>query len=680
MLIKLGTQLCVDQAYKSLSPDLRYYYLGPWNKQYATLLFFYGSGEYQKLACIQLERNEFEVLISPSVAVLRQCEEQLRRPIWMSSCAATNFAELEERRRGKKLKDHESRICEKLEKLGPALLDEKRILAAKDPLRALSPYARSAGVHPYRFKSDFFAYVLHGKDPWALMPRWHVNGKWDREQKDKKFGRAHFARHYSFNFPVTQLMKARIIAFARSHKQRYRTFVDFHAELLRKEFKCMALRDQNGTRYLSSLNDPFPSPGQARRVIVGALTGEEFAALFGKQKRQRVKKNYNNGNFTEQFACNLEAIEWDAFVINEVMRSFITEQPTTKMVVARIICSTTTCVVGVGFSIGGERREAYRAALYSMIAPRDYLEKLYGLDEGSLSRWVCGGMSAFTTADRGAAAWDLMIQDIEAQFPLQTIAPSQEPLSKALCESSHPRTPDTSLDGIYLETVLTVAGIIKRELLRAARDNESGSIGNRPSDAIVAEMYQMGLSATPDGLWEFNCRKGRNAGDADMSHAAAIRTFWEPITVTLCRDGVLHCDSPYGSDEFRDSGAMDLLQPGQQTVLRAYALSCAIGFLHVEVAGKLIEVARIHRMRLPEEDYAQTSDDLERGMKDRAVLRSEQRMVAVASHVAYNQESVDQIGEPLNGGRTRQGRKPPSRKAATGEIAAIRAHTRGRTS
>ncbi len=679
MEIKLGTQLCVDQAYKCFIPDIRYYYLGPWNKKFAQFVFFFEKNRYQRVAYVGLDRTEFEALISPTLEILRICDDQLHRPIWMSSCHDTNFAELEDTRRGKKVKDHESRIAAKIEKLGHALIDEKMILAADKPGTALNSYAVDASVHPYRFESEFFSYILHGKDPWALMPRWHVNGTWDREQKNKKFGRKALARHYCFNFPLTKSIRDRIVSFARANKNRFRTFVDFHAELLRREFRCIAINHPTGRKYFSSQSEPFPSKNQAYRAAVEELTSEEYAVLFGKTKRRRAKKQYNDGNFTEQFSCNLEAIEWDAFVINEVMRSFISEQPTTKVVVARITCSTTTCVVGIGFSVGGERREAYRAALYSMIAPRDYLEKIYGLDEGSLQSWVSGGMSAFTTSDRGAAAWDLMIKDIEAEFPLQTIAPSQEPLSKALSESSHPRTPDASLDGIYLETVLTVAGVIKRELLRAARENESGSIGNRPSDAIVAEMHAMGLPASPDGLWEYNRRKGRNAGHSDMSHATAIRTFWEPITVILCRDGVLHCESPYGSDQFRNSGVMELLATGQRTELQAYALSCAVGYLHVEVAGKLIEVTRVHRMRLPKEDYAQTREDLELSAKDRAVLRSEQRMLSVASHVAYNQQSVDQIGEPLNGGRTRHGRKPHSRKTATGEIAAIRAHTKARS-
>jgi hypothetical protein len=200
MDIKLGTQLCVDQAYKFLIPDTRYYYLGPWNRQYAVLLFFYRDGEYQRVATTRIERQEFEVLIYPGVEVLRCCERQLCRPPWMESCEATNFAEKEALRRDTKSQEHELRVMAKIESMGAALNDETAILSADNPGRALHSYAIDAGVHPYRFESQFFSYVLHGKDKWALMPRWFGNGKWDREEKGKKFGRPSLARNYCFNF------------------------------------------------------------------------------------------------------------------------------------------------------------------------------------------------------------------------------------------------------------------------------------------------------------------------------------------------------------------------------------------------------------------------------------------------------------------------------------------------
>lgn len=676
MDIKLGTQLCVDQAYKFLIPDTRYYYLGPWNRQHAVLLFFYRDGEYQRVATTRIERQEFEVLISPGIEVLRCCERQLCRPPWMESCEATNFAEKEALRRGTKSQEHELRVMAKIESMGAALSDETAILSADNPRRALYSYAIDAGVHPYRFECQFFSYVLHGKDQWALMPRWFVNGKWDREEKGRKFGRPALARNYCYNFPLNRDMRRRVLSFARKNKRCFRTFVDFHAELLRREFKCIEIKAASGSRIFSTRSDPFPSPGQAYRAVEEGLSVEEYAALLGKQKRIRPTRRFNQGNFTEQFCCNLEAIESDGYVIVDVLRSFVSERATTKVIVVRIICAATSCRVGVGFSVGGERKEAYRAAFYSMLAPRHYIEKIYGLDEGCLETWVSGGMAAFSTSDRGPAAWNIIIDEFDSLFPLQTIAPSREPLSKALVEASNPRAPDASIDNVHIKSNLTVAGVIKRELLRAVADNDGRSISDRLSDSMLAEMRQLELPATPNGLWEFNRRKGRNAGDSDMSHKEAIRMFWEPIKVKLCRDGVLHHDSPYTSQALRESGVLNSLGSSQEIELRAYALSCAIGFLHVEVNGELIEVERVRRLRLPREDYAQTEEDLADAKEDRAILRSEQRVNAVAARVGGNREAVKQTGEPLNGGRIKDGRKPSGRKSAGNEILAIRSHTK----
>lgn len=679
MDIKLGTQLCVDQGYKSLIPDTRYYYLGPWS-QPCVLLFFFRKGGYQRVATTRIDRKEFEFLISPGVEVICLCEKQLHRPPWMESYEATNFSEREDLRRDTKSQEHDLRVREKIEMMGAALSDEAAILSSDNPVRALNSYAEAAGAHPYRFASDFFSYVLHGKDQWALMPRWFVNGRWDREEKGKKFGRPALARNYCFNFPLNRDMRRRIVSFARKNKGYFRTFVAFHAELLRREFKCIELRAASGSRIFSTQGDPFPSPNQAYRAVDDELSDEEYAALFGKQKRIRPTRLFNQGNFTEQFCCNLEAIESDGYVIDDVLRSLVSEKATTKVVVVRIICGGTSCRVGVGFSVGGERKEAYRAAFYSMLAPRHYLEKIYGLNDGCLETWVSGGMAAFSTSDRGPAAWNIIIDEFDSLFPLQTIAPSREPLSKALVEASNPRTPDTSLDNIHIESNLTVAGVIKRELLRAVADNNGRDVSGRLSDSMLAEMHQLELPATPNGLWEFNRRKGRNAGDSDMSHQEAIRMFWEPIKVKLSRDGVLHHDSPYTSPALRESGVLNRLGSDQEIELRAYALSCAIGFLHVEVNGELIEVERVRRLRLPHEDYAQTSEDLAEARDVRAILRSEQRVNAVAALVGGNQQAVEQTGEPLSGGRVREGRKPSGRKSAGNEISAIRSHTKSQRS
>lgn len=675
MDIRLGTQLCVDQAYKCLIPDIRYYYLGPWNRTSAILAFFHEDGEYWRVANIRLDREEFEILVSPDIRILRCCETQLQRPQWMADHQSTNFNEIEEQRYKSKKVSHEDRVVAKIASLGAALIDQILILATEDPRRALAPYAKEAGVHPYRFETQYFAYILHGKDRWTLMTRWFGNGQWNREAKGKKFGRKALARNYSFNFPLTTSLRAKIIAFAMSSKDSFISFTDFHDKLL-INLGCSRIIFNGCNLVYHEKNEPFPSRGQAYRTVFEALTDEEYASLFSRSKSVRPKRPYNLGNFTNQFACNLEAIESDGFYVKDVLKSFISERPTAKMVVVRTICSTTSCRVGVGFSIGGEKKEAYRTAFYCMVAPRDFLEKLFGLDSGSLKNWVSGGLSAFSTTDRGPAAWGILAQELEATPPLQTIAPTQEPLSKALSEASHPRHHDNALDHTYRESALTVAGVMKRELLRAARDNESSDIGPRLSDVMRAEFHALGLPTTPQGFWTYNKMKGRDAGDSTMSHHEAVRTFWSKITVKLCRDGVMHRDSPYRSQELIDSGIMENLALSQQTELNAYALACAVGYLFIEVQGQLIEVTRVHRLRLNDDDYSQTEEELSESQRNASVLRSERRNEAVAVRLAYNLEAVAQTGDAIDGGRTRHGRKPGGHKMATGETSAIRRHTK----
>lgn len=676
MDIKLGTQLCVYQAYKCLTPDTRYYYLGPSNPTTAALLFFYDDAQYWRVASISIPRPEFETILAPETQILCRSPTQLTRPEWMASHQTANFSELEDLRYKKARLAHADRVAAKLGKLSRALEDRHHILASREPVKALHRYAKDAGSHPYRFAVDFYAYILHGCDRWALMARWFSNGQWDREEKGKKFGRVALARDYCFVFPMTRAMRMRILSFARRSKNKFETFRNFHEALIRMEFRCVVITLKSGRKVLSRENEPFPSEGQAYRAVTEALTKDEFSALFGREKGIRLRRPFNLGNYTGQFASNLEAIEADGYVIVEVLRSFISDRPTTKMIVVRIICTPTAAVVGVGFSIGGETKEAYRAAFYSMIAPRRYLERLYGLGEGSLDRWVTGGLSGYSTVDRGPAGWGVVADAMDQQWPLKQMAPTEEPRSKAAAEASHPRHRNVSDDKTYRESDLTVAGVMKRELLRAVHDNETSSIEARLSDAMKAEFYHRELPATPNGLWEYNRMKGRNAGDSSMGEHEAIRTFWTPVQVKLCVDGIDHGGSSYTSQKLIDSGVLYRLAYGQQIELTAYTLPCAVRFLHVEVGGELIEVERILRLRVGQEDNASSEEDRAEAKKFAARLRAEQRMAAKVAAVELNGAAVEQTGESLHGARTRRGRKALGRSTATDEQAAIKGQSR----
>lgn len=676
MDIKLGTQLCVLQGYKGLIPDLRYYYLGPWNRHSAGLLFFYREGGYQRVQIVNVQRSEFEALIDPDTNILRCSETQLHRPEWFGAHQHTDFSRLEDSRyRGKKT-EHEVRVSDRLAKIAGALAVRNKLLSLPDPLRALHPFAKAAGAHPYRFCADYFAYILHGYDRWALMTRWFNNGTWDREEKGKKFGRPALARNYDFVFPMTRAMRRSIVSFVRRSKRKFETFRDLHDEYIRVVCDVKIIEINGHKRFVTTSGVPFPSEGQAYRVVTEELTPEEYQELLGREKSIRPKRKYNLGNFTGQFICNLEAIESDGFVIHEVLRSFIDDRPTARLIVVRIICCTTSRVVGVGFSVGGEKKEAYSSAFYSMVADPSALERYYGLDEGTLEGFVVGALSGFSTTDRGPGAWLIVMDELDSRSPIRTTAPTEEPLSKAPVESSHPRHHDATEDKTFREADLTIAGAIKREFIRALRDNETSSIADRLTDAMKAEFIQLELPATPNGFWEYNRRKGNNAGDSDMGNDEGVRAFWTEITVKLCRDGVSHNGSSYGSDELIATGVLDRLGTAQEIELTAYALPCAIGYLKVDVDGELVEVERNRRVRADIQEYALTAAELEQSQRNSALLRSEQRMAAAVARVASDMQSVAQTGQAINGGRTRRGKKPSARKRSGEDKSAIAGHTR----
>lgn len=686
----VGVQFEAPEGFGSYMKGVRYYFAGDRKEDSegtpnATVLivwFAKSNKRWQswRVHCMTPSRADFEKAFTCIPPKLKVLGKQFNLPVWMEDVDELNFDAIEESRPNPKKvaaganvvalkapaiqRSYRQQVQERLRKIAPALEIRAEILQSPDPLKSISAtaYDGDKTKHPHRLQLWFFAYVLHGDSEWALKQPTHRNGLWNRREgkhADSKFGRRSLAGS-CFGWSSAG-MRMDIVNFYLSKCDEANTMASIHRDYLLK-LGCVSVEDECGLdTWVHPRNEPFPSYGQFRSVVVGELTLEFVQTKLYGQPRLRQKAKTNNGNYTEQYANLLEGVEVDAYYVSERPRSLHTDDPAEALVVAEAVCVTTGAVVGVGFSLGSETGEAYRSMLFCMAAPKNYIARLYGVPP-DLLKWIMTGIPAYLISDRGPAGHRKIAARLEQAFPIKAIVPSYEGQSKATGEASHPR--DVQLEGApsYVQSNLNVIQMMKRELMRAAGANHSKDISARLSDQAIHDFLDEGRVATPHHYWEYLSKRLRTSA-RHLSIEQAVRAFWTPIDLPVGKDGVKLRHRDFTSDAFRSSNFLRQVGRVPDLTIRAYVLSLVVRNIWVEVDGQLMELEATKRVRIGEEDLMVPLSELNQTANKLAKLRSQTRLAANASK-GRSEASFEAItGVPWSSGKRKSG--TPKRASGT---------------
>jgi hypothetical protein len=371
--------------------------------------------------------------------------------------------------------------------------------------------------------------------------------------------------------------------------------------------------------------------------------------LYG-APRVRKKKRVDDGNFTAQYSRILEGFEVDAYYVSERPSAMFGDGPADRLAVARGVDCTTSSVTGVGFSIGAENGEAYRAMLFFGVAPTEYLEKIYGIPAGHLSDMHTLGLPSNFRSDRGPAGYRKLVNELEVKFPMKSVVPSYEPGSKALVESGHPR--DVQLEGppSYVQSELSIPKMIKREIYQLRLDNLSSDISARLTDEQIIEFDQKGLLANPRDYATYLIDKVATAG-RKISLQKAVRAFWTPIKLTLSKDGVHYRHRYFRSAALDATGAQDRLGLLPSIEVDGYCLSAVFLAVWVEIDGQLVEVEPVMRARQDREDLLTSMSDVEATAIVLKRIKSKSRTSALAARSDCKAKFKEATNQEWDAGR-----------------------------
>lgn len=648
----IGVQLQTLEGWGSFKKDTRYYLAG--NRQdvidgvtVSTVLivwFSQSSSNWQKwrVNTMILPRSDLEKALTTTPPNLIKASRQFNLPPWLEEVDSTNFDTVEERRQAvlarststgqKKSRSYRLQVEERLIKIAPVLEIAQEILQSPDPLRAINEAVKSDPTcHPHRAQTWFFAYVLHGQSEWALKQPTHKNGTWKRgaeNHKDKKFGRPSLAGT-CFGWSSVDI-RAQIVDCYVRYSDLGKTMLSIHRKSLREDFGCVTVVDGNGCdTWIHPNNKPFPSYGQFRYVVVQELGLEYVQTQVYGHARMKLKAEVNIENQTGQYASILEDLQVDAYYISERPKSVNSDEATEPLVVAEGVCVTTGAVVGLGFSLGAENGEAYRSLLFCMAVPKDYIARLYGIPPEKLN-WSMRGLSPAFTSDRGPAGHRKIVDRLEQQFPIKTIAPSYDGQAKAAVETTHPKNVQLEGQPSYVVSNLNVMQMIKREVLRAAAKNHSKDISARLSNQAIQDFVKEGRLATPHHYWQYLSERLRTCA-RELNIEEAVRAFWTSCKLPVDKDGVRFRHRHFTSHALKKSSLMKQVGLVRNLEVQAYTLSLVVRTVWVEIGGELIELEAASRVRVGDEDQLITLSEYEATAKMLASLKSRTRTSAQAA-------------------------------------------------
>lgn len=622
-----------------------------------------------------LPQSAFETaLLAGRIA---RVEPQAALPPWLGQLSSIQLAHHDDSRRAAK-RAHEDRIDQILAHLWPLMERIGDILGADDPSRIINRHARTCRPpqHETRLRCWFFTYVCFGRNRWALHYPVHTIGHWDRMAKaGQKFGRPSVvkgANHgYGSNDPEV----------IKKIEEGYRRFAGpgvhlsaIYRKTMTKIFGCTTANDGFGHRhFVQPQGLPIPTQSQFSYRINQLFPLEERQITKFGAARARNRNSPPKGHFYESVGNLMERVEADAYVVDEVAEGYLPGSHLPRLIVVRVRCQASGMLVGIGFSVGGERASAYRMAKFSMAIEKVKFCGLFG-HKITPEEWPCIGLSPHEISDRGPGMTrGARSRTGQGEPVIAEGAPSHMGQSKAVVESSNPRAVKLEGGPTYVTTRLTLPQLAWREINRTIRENHSVDVTNRLNNTAVVE----GVGHTPLDVWNFLDARARTSA-TPMLFDDAVRAFLTPIEILTHPYGVIYLNQVFDSPELRATGLHARGAAGQAITLNAYMFDVCLRHLWIEYEGQLVEVdAQLAIADGEEQLYVSVVE-----VEQIALLRRQEHRKFLdhrqAETAHWDERFEAETGVAADQGTRKSGRAKRNNVASIEERRAIMPHLQGR--
>jgi hypothetical protein len=618
---------------------------------------------------ISLPRDEFEsAVLAPFIV---PTEQQPTLPPWLESLEGENHGLRDAERPHAKI-SHSDRVEKRLMHISPALADMPAILAAKDVERTLNQYARQASPpqNETRFRLWFLTYICFGKNIWALMPPYHLAGRWDRKRlAPKKMGAPSKAHGKRYGYGMSYEMAARCEKAYLKFLALGKTMNDIYEEAMRKEFCCKTVEQPSGMKVYSHPKGlPFPTLRQFRYQVNKAFGLETVQKNRYGSARHRNRLRASVGNYSADVANLMEKIEADGYFTSERPRGYLEGSVLEPLCVVTSRDLLSGMLLGIGFSFGAESGTAYRMMLFSMAVPKDYFCRLWGFSLKP-GEWPSQGLPPHCKVDRGPGS-SLNLVDDPVRPVIRNLVESWSGQSKATVESSHPR--EVKLEGqpTYVECDYTPVALCRREIVSLIKYNHTADMSNRME--IDPELAF--IPPTPQAIWSHYDERYRNSANP-ISIDDAVRAFLTPVTLKASKDGIFLDGRRYDSKDFRSCGVLDRIASSQKgEAIRGYMMDLCVRHVWVEVDHQIFLLDAQLKIRDDQELLYISCAELDQWKRARSEVESAFTVHQSAASTDFIERFVSQTSLQWQEGKRRYG-QPKMDSATRQEVLEVRQQT-----
>lgn len=676
MSISTGTQIIAPSGFGPLRSTSIYYFLRSDHKTHEVLLIEFiqrqpridKNGKAQTpipLAVLhKMQKSIFEEAITSTTQTLIVAPRQSTLPPWLAHLEGLDPEALEKMRKG--TRNHMVRIEERLATIASAVDRAEEILHSPDPDSALNHIASQQRPQKYgpRFRLWFYTYLVFSRNPFALHYNTGGIGKWNRDSKigAKRGTPSTYGSGYGVN--VDASMRDTIILGYNTHAKLGCSMEDIYRKTMIDQFGCRAISKNSGMLDLHQpQGKPTPSLRQFSYTVNKIMGKLERASDVIGPARVRNELAPSAGTFSESVCNILERVEGDGYFLKELPRGLIEGSPLRKLVVVRLRCVTTGMLFGIGFSLGGETAAAYRMAMFCAAIDKVKFCSLFGI-KITASQWPGSGIPPYVIVDRGPASGLTGLSNLEETMPIiRELSPTYAGQSKATIETTNPKTQRNSERPTYVRSKHNAITLVRREILRLIKDNDSIDISARLTPDLINEVRK----PSPLALWNELARRGRNDSFV-IDFPTAVRSFLEPRKISAKYDGMYLLGRRYDSSALRESELLSRIAAGECIEIMGYVMSACVRHNWIFAEGRLIELDLHLPLRVQNEQHYYPLKDLEDWSHE-----EKRRKVEFAVHRrAMSQQIEEQFeresGSTWGSATTMKGRAPKGSRSAQVEL------------
>lgn len=655
--MKIGTQLQFPNGFSHIHSHQALYLLNNDSKtEWVTCVEFVTSPKSRRADLHRFQREDFEQGVLDGLII--EAEYQPTLPPWLKAMEGINLQSFELERNGAKRSNLETALLRECI-IRPLVVRVNEIFAEPDPARAIAEWVRNniPEQHATRVRLWLTCYLIFGRQIAALYPSYCQIGHYDRESRPSStvFGRP--PRHRTACRVDAEMISKMERGYVRFGKLSVSERL-IYAKTLAAEFGCKVVGKGAGLRIISPDGKPFPSFYQFRYWVRKAYKPDLLRETMYGATRVRNRIAPDQGRFSEGVGNLFEIVEGDGDYLEEQLTDFDGQPLGDGFCTVGLVDVATGGITGIGFAVGSENRSAYQMALFCSAVPKSFFGRLFGL-EISDEEWPCRGLPAQIVFDRGPGDGSKG-KDGEKLTPFNEITPSFAPRSKAIVESSQPRTMQPEGEPVTYQSAFTPVEVAKREVLRVIRDNWHSDAGTRLTPAMIRD----GVAPNPMAMWSWLDRRGRTCA-MEISIEDAVRTYLTPVEFTVTRDWIKLGVRRFDSIALLDSGLRSRIPPGQTIRVKGYAMNLCVRYAWIEVDHRLVEVQALLPIRDDDRQLYIGLDYLKKEKDKLNQLQGEQRELNVAVAMKYNSACKEATGKEPDAGSLKKGRKTrnASRKA-----------------